>query len=635
MSDANRECATERSSPGHWRRAWIAVLLAAVAGGSWWLWQFTESMSTQTPADAESATRKLADVAPVETIVAEFVGSESCADCHSGEYESFLKTGHSRSLNADFADLEPAGGEFTHQRSGRHYRAYRDGEKLHHRESIRSESGDEIVLADHPVSMVVGSGNHARTYLVESDGFYMESPMTWYRSTGSWAISPGFDSNNSGFSRPIYVECFFCHSGRVDAVEGNRGRIQIHEQTVNCERCHGPGSAHVEFRSNQDDESGNVDKTIVNPGKLSRERKEAVCAQCHLHGDAEVDVQGKRLIDFKPGAALSEYRLYYSLHSEDASMSVVGHVEQLRRSQCYQMDESLSCISCHDPHSKPAPEMRVEYYRAKCVACHTSEACKMPQDDRLKKSSQDDCASCHMPSSKSNVPHVAATHHRIGVYGKNAESVTASAATARTLVSLDDLSALPQARKDRYLGLAYLDRSIKEEIPEASGEYSRRAQTILEKLVSDGVWDTELGAALTQVYQRQDQQKSRKFAARVLQSNDLAPQFRIKALFALSESHIAARQTNLAIPVLEQLTQLRRQAGDWYFLSVCRYRENDLQGALDAGKIAAAIRPDQPNFHALLAELYTRSGQADLAKQHEQLSIRLTELQKSVQTSPE
>ena len=161
MSDANRECAAEGSSPGRWRQAWIAVLLAAVAGGSWWLWQFAGSMNAEAPADAKSASHKLASVAPVETIVAEFVGSESCADCHIGEYESFAKTGHSRSLNADFAELEPAGGEFYHQRSGRHYRAYRDGGKLHHCESIRGESGAEIVLADHPVSMVVGSGNHA------------------------------------------------------------------------------------------------------------------------------------------------------------------------------------------------------------------------------------------------------------------------------------------------------------------------------------------------------------------------------------------------------------------------------------------------------------------------------------------
>ncbi len=597
--------------------------------GSWWLWHKPESNNKATPVSAKDSDQADASFVPAVNLNAEFVGTESCAECHAGECESFAKTGHSRSLSGVNAALEPADGEFHHSESGRHYRVYRDGETLRHMESIRNEQGDEVVLADHPVSMVVGSGNHARTYLVESDGFYMESPLTWYASKNAWAISPGFEVNNPGFSRAIYVECFFCHSGQVEAVEGNRGRIQIHEHAVNCERCHGPGSAHVEFHREQEGNAGKYVATIVNPGKLSRARNEAICAQCHLHGDAEVDVQGKSLVDFKPGAALSEYQLHYSLQSEDASMSIVGHVEQLRRSQCYQQNESMSCITCHDPHSKPAPEDRVEYYRAKCVACHTNEACKMPRNARLAKSAQDDCVSCHMPSTASDIPHFVATHHRIAVYGRDNEMVTPTG--VGTLVPLDGLSTLSQTQQDRYLGLAYLDRSLKEDIPASSTAYRQRAQTILNKLADDGVWDTEMGAALAQIYQRQDPLRSKRFAERVLQSEGLTPQVRIKALFALSESHIAARQTGLAIPVLEQLTQLRHQAGDWYFLAACRYHEKDLDGAVDAGEIAVAIRPDQPNFHALLAELYLKTGREELAKHHQQLSVQLTQLQKSVQ----
>ncbi|RLT09843.1 MAG: hypothetical protein DWI22_04780 [Planctomycetota bacterium] len=334
-------------------------------------------------------------------------------------------------------------------------------------------------------------------------------------------------------------------------------------------------------------------------------------------------------MDFKPGAALSEYLLHYSLKSEEASMSIVGHVEQLRRSQCYQQNEAMTCITCHDPHSKPALEDRVEYYRAKCAECHTDEACKMPRNARVAKSAQDDCVSCHMPSSASDIPHFVATHHRIAVY--DGENEFAAPTTAGTLVPLSDLSTLSQNQQDRYLGLAYLDRSIKEDNPQFSTEYRQRAQTILEKLTADGVWDTEMGAALAQIYQRQNPLRSKQFAERVLQSEGLTPQVRIKALFALSETQIAARQTSLAIPVLEQLTQLRRQAGDWYFLAACRYHEKDLDGALDAGKIAVAIRPDRPNFHALLAELYLKTGRAELAKHHQQLSMQLTQLQKSVQ----
>lgn len=629
MSHGNHQGTGDPTSPRRISRTLLAVVGTAIVSGSWWLWHKPESNNKATPVSAKDSDQADAGFVPAVNLNAEFVGTESCAECHAGECESFAKTGHSRSLSGVNAALEPADGEFHHSESGRHYRVYRDGETLRHMESIRNEQGDEVVLADHPVSMVVGSGNHARTYLVESDGFYMESPLTWYASKNAWAISPGFEVNNPGFSRAIYVECFFCHSGQVEAVEGNRGRIQIHEHAVNCERCHGPGSAHVEFHREQEGNAGKYVATIVNPGKLSRARNEAICAQCHLHGDAEVDVQGKSLVDFKPGAALSEYRLHYSLQSEDASMSIVGHVEQLRRSQCYQQNESMTCITCHDPHSKPAPEDRVEYYRAKCAECHTNEACKMPRNARLAKSAQDDCVSCHMPSTASDIPHFVATHHRIAVYGRDNEMATPTG--VGTLVPLDGLSTLSQTQQDRYLGLAYLDRSLKEDIPASSTAYRQRAQTILNKLADDGVWDTEMGAALAQIYQRQDPLRSKRFAERVLQSEGLTPQVRIKALFALSESHIAARQTGLAIPVLEQLTQLRHQAGDWYFLAACRYHEKDLDGAVDAGEIAVAIRPDQPNFHALLAELYLKTGREELAKHHQQLSVQLAQLQMSAE----
>ena len=253
----------------------------------------------------------------------------------------------------------------------------------------------------------------------------------------------------------------------------------------------------------------------------------------------------------------------------------------------------------------------------------------MPRNSRLAKSAQDDCVSCHMPSSASDIPHFVATHHRITVYGNDNDLTTPTG--VRTLVPLDDQSTLSQTQKDRYLGLAYLDLSIKEDVPESSTEYRQRAQTILEKLAVDDVWDTEMGAALAQIYQRQNPLRGRKYAERVLQSESLTPQVRIKALFAMSEAQMALRQTGLAIPVLEQLTQLRRQAGDWYFLAVCRYHEKDFDGALKAGKIAVSIRPDQPNFHALLAELYLKTGQAELAKQHQQLSVQLTQLQVSIQ----
>jgi Tfp pilus assembly protein PilF len=70
---------------------------------------------------------------------------------------------------------------------------------------------------------------------------------------------------------------------------------------------------------------------------------------------------------------------------------------------------------------------------------------------------------------------------------------------------------------------------------------------------------------------------------------------------------------------------MRRQAGDWYSLSVCRLRSKEFNAAAAAARRAIQIRPDLPIQHALLAEIYQQSGQSELARQQAQLEQWLKE----------
>ena len=80
------------------------------------------------------------------------------------------------------------------------------------------------------------------------------------------------------------------------------------------------------------------------------------------------------------------------------------------QSKCKRMSgDSMSCVSCHDPHYSPPPEERTAFYRKKCLACHSSAnfaASHFPDNP--------DCTSCHLPKGKAaQVPHIAWTDHRI------------------------------------------------------------------------------------------------------------------------------------------------------------------------------------------------------------------------------
>jgi hypothetical protein len=127
----------------------------------------------------------------------EYVGTDVCRKCHSSHDISFRRTGMGRSMAELDLSREPADGEFDHSVSKRRYQIKRSGSQLWHRELLLTQGTDEVLLAEHPLKYVVGSGRHSRTYVVEIDGFLTESPATWYSSKKAWGISPGYDVNRS------------------------------------------------------------------------------------------------------------------------------------------------------------------------------------------------------------------------------------------------------------------------------------------------------------------------------------------------------------------------------------------------------------------------------------------------------
>jgi hypothetical protein len=127
---------------------------------------------------------------------------------------------HQQQLNDD----QPATGTVEHSLSGKRYHSlWQDGQLLH-REELVAGNGRPVLLAEHEIQFVVGSGAHFTMYLSKIDGFLVESPTTWYSAKPGWDMSPGYDDKfQLGFQREITADCLFCHAGRADAV---------------CHQCH-------------------------------------------------------------------------------------------------------------------------------------------------------------------------------------------------------------------------------------------------------------------------------------------------------------------------------------------------------------------------------------------------------------
>jgi Flp pilus assembly protein TadD len=348
-----------------------------------------------------------------------YVGDAACTPCHTGHAATYARHPMGRTLapitQAPEQERYTPEAHDPFEAAGFRFLATRREGRVFHEEIRPGAEGLPDTTSTSEIAYVIGSGAHARSYLIDRGGYLFQSALTWYSQKTAWDLSPGFAAHPYS-DRPITAECLYCHCNHAHAVDGpvNRYKAPIFEGfTVGCERCHGPGELHVDLRQRVESVPG-IDDTIVNPARLEPALREAVCQQCHLQGQKRILRRGRGVFDYRPGLPLHLFWSVFVLPPEaSATHKAVGQVEQMVSSRCFQASTGrLGCISCHDAHELPAEEKRLGYYRDRCLTCHTTQSCALPPADR--RSKEDACTICHMPRfASADVAHTAMTDHRI------------------------------------------------------------------------------------------------------------------------------------------------------------------------------------------------------------------------------
>jgi predicted CXXCH cytochrome family protein len=539
----------------------------------------------------------------------EFVGSQACRKCHPDQFQSFLKTKHSRSLVDVVPELEPADGFFDDASAGRRYRSSHLDGRIMHDVCLLMDDGTEALQTRFPAEYRFGSGHFGRGYLVVSNGFFVQSPIVWFEARQAWGLSPGiaFEGRYSKpFGRGINEGCLSCHSGHIERSTVSDLRMRIVEPAIGCERCHGPGKSHVEQETAGRADSEASPRPIINPRLLSRKRSEAICRQCHLQGDLPVRGRNVHAEGFRAGEPLEKYRQDYLVRMPRSQMQVVGQAGQLSRSACYRKSETLTCVTCHDPHVSVETENRAERHRTVCLSCHQDEACRFELAQRLEQR-QNDCTACHMPAQKTDIPHVALTHHQIGKHPVGHD--TPPADEMDLLVPLFEPADLAEGDRQRSLGLAWMELLSGDK---ASGltqtellQIWDRAEKLLTTLRDEYV-DPVVVMGLARLYSlRGDKAASEVAARRVLKFKDLATVPQCGALSMIASTCFEQRRPDEAADCYAQLTRLRRNAQDWFYLGMCEYEMHHVDAAIAALKMARTIDPDADEPRRGLARIYS------------------------------
>jgi tetratricopeptide (TPR) repeat protein len=383
-----------------------------------------------------------------------YVGINTCKQCHASIYNSFIKTGMGKSF--DVASRQKSSGDYhtsvIHDKIGDfYYKAFWQNDSLRFLE-YRLKGKDTIYKRQETVNYIVGSGQHTNSHIQSVNGYLNQMPMTFYTQKKTWDLPPGFENgHNSRFMRKIGLECMSCHNSYPDFVLGSENKYKAVDTGIGCERCHGPGSIHVNERQTKEriDTSKYIDYSIVNPAKLSIDRQFDICQRCHLQGNTILK-EGKSFYDFKPGMVLSDYMTVFlpKYKNADEEFIMASHADRLKQSPCFiksmekaassasttgklkPYKDAMTCITCHNPHVS-VKETNKNVFNDACLTCHgggtgKTEGTKgIGETAGIKQLAEafcskkgvtkiSNCVGCHMPNSGSiDIPHVTVHDHYI------------------------------------------------------------------------------------------------------------------------------------------------------------------------------------------------------------------------------
>jgi hypothetical protein len=287
-------------------------------------------------------TGSAAEAVPVAMQGAAYVGTETCAACHSDYYENFIKTGHAWKLNKivdgqapsyPFSDVpNPPEGytwdDISYVIGGYNWKA-------------RFINHDGYIITDAPGQ----SGD--KTYKNQ----YNPPNLAIGLKEASWS------TYNSGVENKKY-DCGSCHTtgysprGNQDGMPGMAGTFAA--PGIQCEACHGRGSLHAS-----------------NPTGFGMEvdRSSELCGHCHIRDEVEM---------------------------VEASGGFIQHHEQYE--ELFQSKHiALNCVTCHDPHMGVV-QLRIadaQPTRTSCENCHFKQA--QFQDSVVHPAIGVACVDCHMP----------------------------------------------------------------------------------------------------------------------------------------------------------------------------------------------------------------------------------------------
>ena len=331
----------------------------------------------------------------------EYIGRNSCKDCHEMEYDLFQHSDHDEAM--DVATPETVLGDFdntTFTNYGVTSRFFRSGDDFY----VHTE-GPGGVMQDYKISYTFGIRPLQQYLIAFPDGAYQCLPIAWDtrpESEGGQRWFHLYPDEKIAHDDILFwtrttqnwnYMCSECHSTNLRKnydYETKTYNTVWDEIDVSCESCHGPGSLHVEWANKVEQGSSpdvypdmglvvrlkDTDNAtwVFDPDSTTARRSvprksdEVVqmCARCHSRRAVTTEdyYHGGSLLDTHWPSLLEE-GLYFADGQIQDEVYVYGSFLQ---SKMY--TAGVVCKDCHEPHSG---KVYVDG-NALCYRCHMAPA---------------------------------------------------------------------------------------------------------------------------------------------------------------------------------------------------------------------------------------------------------------------
>ncbi len=327
----------------------------------------------------------------------QYVGSAACKTCHAQIYDRWSKT---RMANI-----------------------VRDPKE--HPDAILPDltKPDPLVtFKKEDIAFVYGSKWKQRYFTRRGDDYYPLGAQ-WDVTHQVWRaymVQPGTDwwvkfYPADNMQRPTGPTCDGCHS-----VNYNIQTHAVTEWNVGCEKCHGPGSAHVQRPSRAN---------IVNPARLNSLRASDVCIQCHSQGQPLNNPINGRYYDWPVGfEAGKDLTAYWKLDApklgeQDFLYFADGTAHKNRMQgndfvQSAMYMHGVACFTCHDVHGTANNADLIKPASVLCLECHGPNSPNGPRGSTIEAhthhqpgSAGSECVNCHMPKIEQTIADVNVRAH--------------------------------------------------------------------------------------------------------------------------------------------------------------------------------------------------------------------------------